>query len=133
MGGSDVGANRCAVGGDLLGVSGPRNPKNSSIWIEKRLRNGSGTARETAKSRPSPRPTLFLEVVNDCGESRFHRTRHRGGRGGDAAPSFHPKAHFKCRLGANILVAKILFDRPPLYNFTQILKYPYNEVFHGLP
>ena len=80
MGGSDVGANRCAVGGDLLGVSGPQNPKNSSIWIEKRLRNGSGTSRETAEFRPSLWPALLLEVLYDRGESRFHRTRHRGGR-----------------------------------------------------
>ena len=80
MGGSDIGANKCAVGGDLLGVFGPQTQKNSSIWIEERLRNGSGTAREMAKSRPSPWPTLLLEVVNDRGESHFHRTRHRGGR-----------------------------------------------------
>ena len=79
MGGSDVGANRCAVGGDLLGVSGPQNPKNSSIWIEKRLRNGSGTARETAEFWPHPWPALLLEVTSDRGESHIHRTRHRGG------------------------------------------------------
>ena len=79
MSGSDVGANGCAVGGDILGVSGPQNPKNSSIWIEKWLRNGSGTARETAEFRPHPRPALLLEVINDRGESHFHRIRHRGG------------------------------------------------------
>ena len=78
-GGVDVEANGCAVDGDILGVSGPQNPKNSSIWIEKRLRNGSGTARETAEFRPHPRPALLLEVINDRGESHFHRTRHRGG------------------------------------------------------
>ena len=50
------------------------------VWIEKRLRNGSGTSRETAEFRPSPRPALLLEVVNDRGESHFHRTRHQGGR-----------------------------------------------------
>ena len=79
-GGVDVEANGCAVDGDILGVSGPQNPKNSSIWIEKRLRNGSGTARETAEFRPSLWPALLLEVVNDRGESHFHRTRHRGGQ-----------------------------------------------------
>ena len=40
-GDGDVGGNVCAVGGDILGVSGPQNPKNSSIWIEERPRNGS--------------------------------------------------------------------------------------------
>ena len=59
---------------------GLKNPKNSYIWIEERLRNGSGTARETAEFRPSPRPALLLEIVNDRGESHFHQTRHRGGR-----------------------------------------------------
>ena len=38
------------------------------------------TARETTKYRPSPRQLLLLEVMNDRGESHFHRTRHRGGR-----------------------------------------------------
>ena len=80
MGGGDGGTNGCAVGGDLLGVSGPRISKNSSSWIEKRLRNGSGTARETADFRPSPQPALLLEVMNDREESHSHRTRHRGGR-----------------------------------------------------
>ena len=80
MGGGDVCSNGCAVVGDLLGVSGPQNPKNWSIWIEKRLRNGSGTARETAEFRPRSRPALFLDVINDRGELHCHRTRHRGGR-----------------------------------------------------
>ena len=80
MGGGDVWSNGCAVGGDLSGVSGLQTPKNSSIWIEKRLRNGSETARETAEFRPSPRPALLLETMNDRGEFHFHRTRHRGGR-----------------------------------------------------
>ena len=59
-GGGDVWANGCAVGGNLLGVSVPQNPKKSSTRIEKRLRNGSGTARETSEFRPSPRQALLL-------------------------------------------------------------------------
>ena len=48
MGGGNVGANVCAVGGDLLGVSGPQKPKQSSIWVEKR----------TAQKRPEKRPSF---------------------------------------------------------------------------
>ena len=58
----------------------PQKPKFSSIWVEKRLRNGSETARETAEFRPRSRPARLLEVINDRGESHCHRTRHRGGR-----------------------------------------------------
>ena len=80
MGGGDGGTNECAVGCEGVGVSGPQKPKFSSIWVEKRLRNGSGTARETADYRPRSRPVLLLEVMNDRGESHCHRTRHRGRR-----------------------------------------------------
>jgi hypothetical protein len=62
-----------------LGVSGPQNPI-FSIWVEKRLRNGSETAGGTAEFRPMSRPALLLEMINDRGESYCHRTRHRGGR-----------------------------------------------------
>ena len=71
-------------------------PRFLSIRIEKRLRNGSGTARETAKSRPSPRQLLLLEVMNDRGESHFHRTRHRGGRALPVPGS--PEARFISRV-----------------------------------
>jgi hypothetical protein len=37
MGGGGGGANKFAVGVELLGVSGPRKPKFSSVWVEKRL------------------------------------------------------------------------------------------------
>ena len=47
MGGGDVGANVCAVGGDLLGVSGPQKPKIAVHW-----------GRETAQERPEERPSL---------------------------------------------------------------------------
>ena len=80
MGGGDGGTNGCVVGGWALGVSGPQKPKFSSIWVEKRLRNGPETARETAEYRPRSRPALLLEVINDRGELHCHRTRHRGGR-----------------------------------------------------
>ena len=40
MGGGDGGTHGCAVGGGLSAVSGPQKPKFSSIWVEKRLRNG---------------------------------------------------------------------------------------------
>jgi hypothetical protein len=40
MGGGDGGTNGCVVGGEALGVSGPQKLKFSSIWVEKRLRNG---------------------------------------------------------------------------------------------
>ena len=80
MGEGDGGTNGCIVGGWALGVSGPQKPKFSSIWVEKRLRNGSETARETAEFRPRSRPALLLEVINDRGELHCHRTRHRGGR-----------------------------------------------------
>ena len=84
MGGGDGGTNGCAVGGEALGVSGPQKPNFSSIWMEKRLRNGSGTARGTARGtaeyRPRSRLALLPKVMNDRGESHCHRTRHRGGR-----------------------------------------------------
>jgi hypothetical protein len=80
MGGGDGGTNGCVVGGEALGVSGPQKPKFSSIWVERRVRNGSGTARGTAEYRPRSRPALLLEVMNDRAESHCHRTRHRGGR-----------------------------------------------------
>ena len=80
MGGDDGGTNGCVVGGGALGVSGPQKPQFSSIWIEKRLRNGSETARGTAEFRPRSQPALLLEVINDRGELHCHRTRHRGGR-----------------------------------------------------
>ena len=80
MGGGDGGTNGCVVGGEALGVSGPQKPKFSSIWVGKRLRNGSETATETADYRPRSRPALLLEVINDRGELHCHRTRHRGGR-----------------------------------------------------
>jgi hypothetical protein len=74
----DVGVDGCTVGGDLLGVSGPQNQMFLSIWVAKRLRNGSRTARDTAEFWPSPRPALLLKVINDRGELHFLRTRHRG-------------------------------------------------------
>jgi hypothetical protein len=77
MGGGDGRTNGCVVGAGALGVSGPQKPKFSSIWVEERLRNGSETARETADFKPSSRPTLRLEVIN---ELHCHRTRHRGGQ-----------------------------------------------------
>ena len=80
MGASDGGTNGCVVGAGAIGVSGPQKPKFSSIWVEKRLRNGSETARETAEFRPRSRPALLLEVINDRGELHCRRTRHRGGR-----------------------------------------------------
>ena len=80
MGGGDGGINGCVVSAGALGVSRPQKPKFSSIWVEKRLRNGSETARETAEFRPLSRPALLPEVINDRGESHCHRTRHRGGR-----------------------------------------------------
>ena len=80
MGEGGGGTHGCAVGGGASGVSGPQKPKFSSIWVEKRLRNGSETAGETAEFRPRSRPALLLDVINDRGESHCHRTRHRGGR-----------------------------------------------------
>jgi hypothetical protein len=80
MGGGEGGTNGCVVGGGVLGVSGSQKPKFSSIWVEKRLRNGSETARGTAEFRPKSRPALLPEVMNDRGELHCHRTRHRGGR-----------------------------------------------------
>ena len=80
MGGGDGGINGCVVSAGALGVSRPQKPKFSSIWVEKRLRNGSGTARETAEFWPRSRPALLLEVINDRKESHCHRIRHRGGR-----------------------------------------------------
>ena len=77
MSGGDVGADGCAVGGDLLGVYGHENPIFLSIRVEKRLRNGSATAGETAEFRPRSRSALLLEVINDRGESHCYRTRHR--------------------------------------------------------
>ena len=68
MRGGDVGADGCVVGGDHLGVSGPQNPTFCPFWVEKRLRNGSETAGETAEFRPRSRPALLLEVINDRGE-----------------------------------------------------------------
>ena len=60
MGGSDVGANRCAVGGDLLGVSGPQNPKKlvhlGRETAQKRLRNGPRNGRVSAKLTASASP-----------------------------------------------------------------------------
>ena len=80
MGGGDGGTHGCAVGCGLSSVSGPQKPKFSSIWVEKRLRNGSETAGETAEFRSRSRPAILPEVINDRGESHCHRTRHRGGR-----------------------------------------------------
>ena len=80
MGGNDGGTYGCAVGCGLSSVSGPQKPKFSSIWVEKRLRNGSETAGETAEFRSRSRPAILPEVINDRGESHCHRTRHRGGR-----------------------------------------------------
>jgi hypothetical protein len=80
MGGGDGGTNGCVDVAGALGVSGPQKPKFSSIGVEKRPRNGSETARGTAKFRPRLRPTLLLEVMNDRGELHCQRTRHRGGR-----------------------------------------------------
>ena len=80
MGGGDGGTNGCVVVAGALGVSGPQKPKFSSIWVEKRLRNGSETAREKAEYRPRSRSALLLEVINDRGELHCHRTRQRGGR-----------------------------------------------------
>jgi hypothetical protein len=80
MGGRDGGTNGCVVSAGALGVSGPQKPKFSPIWVEKRLRNGSETARGTVDFRPRSRPALLLEVINDRGELHCHRTRHRGGR-----------------------------------------------------
>jgi hypothetical protein len=65
MGGGDGGTNGCVVGAGALGVFGPQKPKFSSLWVEKRLRNGSETARETAEFRPRSRPALLLEVMNE--------------------------------------------------------------------
>jgi hypothetical protein len=48
-GGGDVEANGCAVGGDLLGVSGPQNP----IFRPFGSKNGSETAEERLEKRPS--------------------------------------------------------------------------------
>jgi hypothetical protein len=81
MGRDNGETNGCVVGGEAVGVSGPQKPDFLSIWVEKRLRNGSETAKETAEYRPRSRPTLLLlvEVINDRGESHCHRTRHRGG------------------------------------------------------
>jgi hypothetical protein len=80
MGGGDGGTNGCVVGASAIGVSGLQKPKFSSIWVEKRRRDGSETARETAEFRPRSRPALLLEVMNDRGELHCHRTRHREGR-----------------------------------------------------
>ena len=77
-----------------------QKPKFSSIWVEKRLRNGSETARETAEFRPRSRPALLLEVINDRGELHCHRTRHRGGR---ALPmSGCPEGRFTSRVDFEI-------------------------------
>ena len=105
MGGGDGGTNGCVVGGWALGVSGPQKPKFSSIWVEKRLRNGSETARETAEFRPRSRPALLLEVINDRGELHCHRTRHRGGR---ALPvPGCPQGRFPRRSTLNLVRRKI--------------------------
>ena len=53
MGGGDGGTNGCAVGGELSSVSGPQKPEISSIWVEKRLRNGWETAGETTECWPT--------------------------------------------------------------------------------
>jgi hypothetical protein len=80
LGGGDVGANGCVVGGDILGVSGPQNPIFYSIWVEKRLRNGSETAGGTAEFLPRSRPAVSSNMINDRGELHCHRTSYRGGR-----------------------------------------------------
>jgi hypothetical protein len=77
MGRGDIGTNGCVVGGGALGVSSPQKPKFSSIWVEKRLRNGSETARGKVGYRPRSRPALLLEVIDDRGELHCHRARHR--------------------------------------------------------
>jgi hypothetical protein len=59
MGGSDVGANGCAVGGDLLGVSGPQNPIFVHLGREtaqKRLKNGQRNGRVSAKPAATASP-----------------------------------------------------------------------------
>jgi hypothetical protein len=76
MGGGNGETHGCAVGSELLGISGPQKTKFSSIWVEELLRNGW----ETAGFRLRSRPALLLEVINDRGESHCHRTRHRRGR-----------------------------------------------------
>jgi hypothetical protein len=80
IGRGNGGTNGCVVGDWAVGVSGPPKPKLSSIWVEKRLRNGSETARGTAEYKPRSQPTLLLEIINARGESHCHQTRHRGGR-----------------------------------------------------
>jgi hypothetical protein len=45
MGGGDGETKGCVVGSGALGVSVPKKPKFSSIWVDKRLKNGSKTAR----------------------------------------------------------------------------------------
>jgi hypothetical protein len=55
-GGGDVGANGCAVGGDILGVSGPQNPFFVHFGREtaqKWLRNGPKNSRVSAKPAAS--------------------------------------------------------------------------------
>jgi hypothetical protein len=57
MGGSDVGANVCAVGGDLLGVSGPKKTKTivhlgretALKWLGNGQRNGQVSAKAHGK------------------------------------------------------------------------------------
>ena len=49
MGGDDGGAYGCAIGGGLSDVSRLQKPEFSSIRAQKRLRDGSGTARDTAE------------------------------------------------------------------------------------
>jgi hypothetical protein len=122
MCGGDGGTNGCVVGGEALGVSGPQKPKFSSIWVEKRLRNGSGTAGETAEYRPRSRPALLLEVINDRGELYCHRTRHRGGRALPVPGCPHGRFPRRSRQGVCCIPNKVIYGgqvvaglKPPPY------------------
>ena len=101
MGGGDGGTNGCIVGGEALGVSGPQNPKFSSIWVEKRLRNGPETAIETAEYRPRSRPALLLEVINDRGE--LHPPSDLASRRSSPARARVPPGPFSPTLHLNFL------------------------------
>jgi hypothetical protein len=65
MGEGDVGADGCAVGGDLLVVSGPQNPIFVHLGrgvAQKRLKNGHSNGRVSAKPavNASPKGLFWL-------------------------------------------------------------------------
>jgi hypothetical protein len=60
------------------GLTAAQKPNFLPFSARERLRNGSETARGTAKKRLSARLAILLDVINDRGKFHTHRARHRG-------------------------------------------------------